>query len=270
MTRPTTRGAGSARDAWTALAIAGAAATCFLLGCKEKPAPQAIAPVVRSEAPPPPPPPPAVTPVATLMARLSIDERISLPEEKAPPTDAGRIAVLEFFDAFARGDVTALGTRLDTLDHQELDALAKTTAWRTTIDGINEIALETGKSPQGDDCVLALFDVGGAYQPQLWYYQAKDGEVRFESAPTPPGIMDQLYGTDWIARWHELIEKEQELANKLYDEVEMQKVALEEQGEESAEGEPRGGGGRPGAAPGGGGSPDRRKTPPKRKPPGAR
>ena len=90
-----------------------AAAFCAIVvglaGCGEDPPPPQ-APVVQAEPPPPPPPPaPKVTPVADLMAELGIDKRINLPEDKAPDNDPARIALLEFFDAFVRGDDSRAG-----------------------------------------------------------------------------------------------------------------------------------------------------------------
>ena len=83
------------------LAAALVLAPLTLSGCgEEEEAPVAVAP----PPPPPPPPPPAptVTPIAQLMKELGISDKIRLPEDKAPGTDPERVAVLKFFDGFAK------------------------------------------------------------------------------------------------------------------------------------------------------------------------
>ncbi len=68
----------------------------------------------------PPPPPPKLTLISELMAQLGIDERVRLPEDKAPDNDEARRAVLEFFDAFARGDDQVVASMVSTADRLEL------------------------------------------------------------------------------------------------------------------------------------------------------
>jgi hypothetical protein len=113
-------------------------------GCAEEPEPVAKAP--RAPATPPPPPKPRVTPIAELMAQLKIDERIVLPEDKAPKTDPERIAVLEFFDAFARGDDRSLHGMMPLADGLELEALVENGQWASHTEQITEIELECGPS----------------------------------------------------------------------------------------------------------------------------
>ena len=72
---------------------------------------------------------PTVTPIAQLMTKLGIDERVALAEEHAPRTDAARKAVLVFFDSFARGDDQTLGSMLSSLDRMELGELVDSGAW---------------------------------------------------------------------------------------------------------------------------------------------
>jgi len=71
-----------------------AAATCasmLLVACGEEEAP----PVVQAPPPAPkaaePPPPPKVPSISELMAQLDIDQRVNLPEERAPETEAERV-----------------------------------------------------------------------------------------------------------------------------------------------------------------------------------
>jgi hypothetical protein len=252
--------------------LGGVVAGLTLAGCGGEPEAQVTQRPVAAPAPPPPPPKPALTPVSQLMAQLSIDERIVLAEEDAPDNDPDRIAVLEFFDAFARGDVETLGTMMSALDQVELEALASSDVWEKTVDGIVEITLDTAPGPFGEKCALAVFEVETDFQPQLWYYTSSADGAQFEAAATPPDIMGKLHGEDWIAVWHQLLEEERLLANKLDVEIERAQVVL-------AQGS---GGNNPGARapsspkkPGfgpspGGGKPDRRPPGKKRKPPGAR
>lgn len=238
-----------------------------LAGCGEDEPQQAAAPPPPPAAPPPPPEP-SVTPVEQLMAQYSIDERIVLPEQRAPESNADRIAVLEFFDAFARGDVAALSMMMTPVDQEELEELVVSGSWEETIEDIERVDLRTGKSPLGDKTVIAVFQVGDTFQPQMWYYKS-GGQTVFESQPSPPGMMDQLYGSDWIGIWHQILQQEMELANKPDEDWDPQRVVIDdgEDEESSSAGSP---GGTPGAKPGG--PPGRRPPPPggPRRPPGAR
>src|SRR5262245_58454972 len=110
-----------------ALCIAAGALTLGLAGCgDDQPQQQAIQP-------PPPPPevpaPPPVTSIEDLMAELNIDQRIALPEDKAPASDPERRAILTFFDAIARGNAQSLRGMLAVTDQLELDALVESGAW---------------------------------------------------------------------------------------------------------------------------------------------
>ncbi|MFO0827265.1 MAG: hypothetical protein U0572_03860 [Phycisphaerales bacterium] len=200
----------------------GAAAATLLAssltGCGEEPPP-----------PPPPPPvaakpvvePPKVTSISELMAKLGSDTRIRWPEERAPVTinDAERTAILNFFDAFARGDSSRLQPMLSATDQYELDNLVKSGAWDATTKKITRIDIRTGKSPASGGtaakpCVLAVYQVGDNFEPQLWSYRVQPTGAEFEAVATPPGIMNQLSGEDWVTAWFELLQKDEELANK--------------------------------------------------------
>jgi hypothetical protein len=212
-----------------------------------------------------------VTSIADLMARLSIDERIVLPEDRAPDNDDDRIAVLNFFDAFVRGDHETLGTMMSLLDRLELDALVDSSAWRDTIDHVTRVELETGPGPYGEKCALALFHVGTEIEPQLWYFTTDDATPTFEAVAEPPNMMQKLSGTDWITRWHDILQEEMALANEVDVELTAESVNLDDSEGSSAGGGPAGApGGTPRPMPGGPGNPDRRKPPAPRKPPGAR
>ena len=181
-------------------------------GCGSEPPPtrQAVA------APPPPPTAPAkprATAVAELMTQLGIDERVRLPEDKAPSTTEARMAILEFFDAFARGDDTALDTMLSGLDRAELEELVESGAWEETTSHITRIDVQSGQSPTGQACALAIFYVADDFQPQLWYYETHEDSATFDAVAAPPNIMERLSGTDWIAAWFDLLAEELALAD---------------------------------------------------------
>lgn len=240
----------------------GVGLTVGIAGCSDEPE-VAVAPA--PPAPPPPPPAPTVTPIEQLMEEMNIDSRVSLPEAKAPATDVQRRAVLEFFDALARGNAAALRGMLVVTDQYELDALLESGAWDKTVSNIQRIDVQTGSSPQGDACALAVVEVMSGYassfQPQLWYYTAENEQPQFEAVATPPGIMDRLSGPDWIALWHRVLEEELAKADEV--EVKIEVVQRDVQDPMAASG---GGGGMraPGSAPpapgsggGGGDSPGR-------------
>jgi len=254
-------------------AIAALVAGAVLVGCESEAEPVAQAPVARRQVAPPVLEAPAVTSIENLMVQLGIDDRVILAESDAPDNDIDRIAVLEFFDAFTRGDDRVVSTMLSVLDRVELDALVETGAWEETTKDVTEVIIKTGPSPYGDDkCALALFDVDGEIQPQLWYYTTDGDERTFDAAPTPPGIMDRIYGDNLIAQWHQILVDAIALANELDAELDRAPVNLDP-------GDQGSGGSSPSAAPPsnpgspsprGPGGPQRRKPPPKRKPPGSR
>ena len=174
-----------------------------LVGCAEEPPP-----------PPPPKPPaprvapaPTVTPVKELISQMGIDHRISLPESKAPGTDAERRAVLAFFNAFTRGDDAKLSTMMPGADAAELQALVDSGVWEEATNDIVAVELQTAMSPVGRPCALAVYDSGDSYQLQGWYFeQIGDGYI-FEAVSMPPRMIDRLYG-DWIQTWHQILEEE--------------------------------------------------------------
>lgn len=313
--------------------------------------------------PPPPPredPTPTVTPVAELKDRLRIDERVRFPENQAPETDEERKAILQFFDAQARGDHEVVASFLTDIDRRELERMIKAGHWQESTKNITDIEIyQTGTAsgisydadamglsamgsmreftgldrrlmdelgeksldeieqmiksgefreqygdqmPQqiidgveqmvergmfreqmqemaramddvmasigaGGKCVLALFDVDGEFQAQLWYYDVQPDRVVFEAAPTPPNVVNHLHGEDWIRVWHQLIAEEIMLAQQSDIEFDPGQIVLDEVQQPSQS--PSGGGPRPGGpqpAP----PPERpREGPPTRTPPGA-
>jgi hypothetical protein len=248
----------------SALALAGVAIVGSGCGEQEQPPVQIVQ---NAPAPPPPPPPPAVTPIEQLMVDLNIDRRVVLPEDKAPSNNADRKAVLEFYDAMARGNERALRTMLAETDKRELDALVESGAWKDTTSRIKRINVQTGTNSLAQNCALAVIEVASGsqtnFQPQLWYYTVEDETPNFEAAPTPPGIMDRLSGPDWIAAWHTILAEELALADKPETDYEVAQKNLDQSDDSSA---PLGGGGAPG--PGGGPAPIGRPPPPPISPPG--
>jgi hypothetical protein len=192
------------------------------------------------------------------MAELGIDKRINLPEDKAPDNDPARIALLEFFDAFARGDDKSVAKLMTTVDKNQLDDLVKSGAWKSATSQISRIDVQAGQSPYGEAVVLALFTVADTFQPQLWQYEASETDAAaFEAVATPPGIIDRLSGEDWIAAWYKLIDEEMLLAEQPDEDLTKVQRTFDEEGEGASGDAPAPTGPM---LPGGGGQ--RRKPPP--------
>ncbi len=220
------------------IAAAFALAAASLSGCGSSSPDQTAVPTAAPSRPrtPPPPPPPSVTPVDQLMAQLGIDDRVYLAEEVAPGTDAERKAVLEFFDSFARGDDTALGAMLSKLDRDELDILVESGAWTETTSGIERIEVQTGVSPDGQACALAVFYVHDDFQPQLWYYKTDSSGTIFDAVAAPPNLMDRLHGTDWISAWFGILDEELALAELPDEEIVIPQMDLSDTSRSSSGG----------------------------------
>ena len=228
-------------------------------------------------APPPPPPPqapvmptrPKVTSVADLMAQLAIDDRIYMQDAAAPASTEERQAVLEFFDAFVRGRDGQLRPMLSETDQPLLELMVDLGRFTEVAEAIEEVEVVAGSSPDGRPAVLGMYVRDGVDEYQLWYFEIDAGLARFESAPTPPGIVARLSGPidGYIERWHEILDEEMRLASQPDEEIRLD-VNLDEESESDGEG------GSPSMSPGaapspGGGSPIRRHRPGSpRRPPG--
>ena len=240
------------------LALGGLLGGC---GAEEPPPP----PVVQQRpVDPGPPPPPPVMSVADIIQQRGLSDLLWMEESQAPGTTEERILVLEFFDAFARGDARGLASMMTLLDAAELQMLVDENIWEGMTGNIEEIRIRTGASPDGQRCALAMFVADGRDEAQLWYYLNDPTDPQFESAPCPPHMMSRLHGDDLIALWHEIIAEETELAMRPDEDVSISRVNLDDADGSSA-GAPAPGRFSPG---GGGGSPDRRPPPPPRAPPG--
>lgn len=170
--------------------------------------------VVRDTAPPPPPEneKPKSASVEDLIGQYGIDPRVNLAEDDAPDDESERVALLEFFDGFARGDEQVVRRKLSSLDQRELDAMIETGQWDEATESIDRIDIMQTDNVDGDLHALAIIDANGDFQPQLWRLVKVDGDFEFEAVPTPPGMMDLLGGTDQIAAWREILEEEMALA----------------------------------------------------------
>lgn len=238
------------------------AAAIILLGaCSEEEAQQA-APVVQAPPPPPPPPPePTVEDIASLMKLLSIDERVSLPEDLAPKTTEERKAVLLFWNAFAKGDEAAARGMMSERDATVLKKLVDSGGWVKSTTGIKSIEVQCKNDSNG----FATFAIITSALPDralLWDASDEDGKITFTSFPGPPDILDHLSGTDSIAAWKKYVnDMFEKYANLPDEEVEIPQSKVEES-EESSEGG-SGGGGTP-TPPGGtgGGSLKKQKRAP--------
>mgnify|MGYP004050688335 CR=1 FL=1 len=229
-----------------------------LVGCggDEEPEPVVVKPRERVVEEVYVPPAPTVTPVADLMAQYSIDPRISLPEDQAPDNDPDRIAVLRFFDSFAKGDAGQLGGLLSGPDAALLERMDASGGFQEATQGIMAINLQTGNAPSIGNCALALFMVDGEFEAQLWSFEvdgdpASDG-ARFDSIPAAPDIVDHLSGDDWIAAWIEVMEGEWARALEPDEVVEIASTDLSDEEDEATGSIPGGnapigpGGGAPG------------------------
>ncbi|MFM8640204.1 MAG: hypothetical protein ACKOEL_06170 [Planctomycetota bacterium] len=253
-------------DALRALArtagIVGIAASLLvapLAGCGGE---EEEAPVVAAPPPPPPPPPPpapTVTPIAQLMKELGISDKIRLPEEKAPATDPERVAVLKFFDGFAKSQPDGIRAAMAADDAAVLDAMKATGAFASACAPVTRIDLAT-KVVNGKGAVIAVFRTKGQVEAQLWNFKA-EGEGKkvtsqqFTSVYQPVEIMSRLSGNDLVGAWVAVAEAERKVATEP-DEVLKPTAKVEEQEKPEAS-EGGGGGDGPIGAP-----PMRNKPPP--------
>jgi hypothetical protein len=228
-------------------------ASSLLVACGGDEEPVAVV----QKAPPPkveaPPPPPSVPTIQELMARLDIDQRVNLPEELAPATENERVAVLKFFDGFARGNAGALKPMLSQPDQFLLDEMTTSGAFAKSTGAISRIDVRCAVD-SGSTHALAVFHVGEEYEPQLWTLASADSNPEFDSVATPPDIMNKISGDNPIEVWFAVVKRELAKAEEPDEQPELPKqdfTAEEGGGENSG-----GGDGAPSSAPGG--SPGRR------------
>ncbi len=240
--------------------------TAPLSGCEQEPEPEVV--VAPPPKPPPPPPPPAVPSIAQLMKELGISDKIRLPEEKAPATEVQRVAVLKFFDGFAKGTPDAIKGAMGEEDRVVLDLMQKSGELGKAIGTIDRIDLTTA-SVEGKMYVMAVYRTGPSFQPQLWQFKV-DGEGRkidsqtFDSYIQPLDVMNKISGANLIAEWIKLVAAERKLA-EVPDETFRPPARV--QAEEKSE-EPQAGGGSAPSGPIGAPPMRNRPTGPPLKPPG--
>jgi hypothetical protein len=148
--------------------------------------------------------------VAELQQELSFDSRIKLDELTAPRDEQSRVALLTFFDAMLKADVANLKSSLSFSDKLELDAMVGSDL-ADYMKQVSRVDLQVGSSPSGDNCVIAVYEIGMEYQAQLWYFKNNGDSVSFESVPAPPNLVNFLSG-DWIASYFEWEAKQAEIA----------------------------------------------------------
>lgn len=194
--------------------------------------------------------------IEELRAELNIDDRVDMPEDKAPTSEMERIALLKFFDAWVRGNPDNVLEVLGMADHAQLQAMIDEGQWQqVTGDAIEFVTIQVGPSKEGDTCVLAYYEGAEMTQAQLWRYR-NDGEtIMFEAVATPPGMVDRLSGDDLIAGWWKILDEENAMWDLDDNDQLGDLIAEDEAKEDSASGsdgrrKPGGGDGR--RKPGGG------------------
>ncbi|MEE2971596.1 MAG: hypothetical protein VX672_00580 [Planctomycetota bacterium] len=199
---------------------------------------------------------PTVEPVDSIKLRLGIDPRVNLAEDKAPESTEARIAVLRFFDGFARGDASRLDGLMSDADALILEQMVDAGTFTDATGRIMGVKLETGSSPDFGDCALAVYMMNdGTFETQLWSYAIEgdpegDGPV-FDALPSPPNMLERLSGDDWITAWIQILEDELARATEPDEIVEFTNTDLTEETESGSS--------PAGFNPGGGGGPGRKK-----------
>ncbi|MBL9140832.1 MAG: hypothetical protein JNK53_03095, partial [Phycisphaerae bacterium] len=181
----------------TVVGLTAVLATAALSGCGD----DEVVQVVKEEAPPPPPPPPpapTVTSIAQLMKDLGISSKIRLPEDKAPSTEHERVAVLKFFDAFAKSNSVALKGAMSQEDQLILALMEETGAFSKATGAVERIDLTTS-NVGGKPYIMAVYRSGELFQPQLWEFDVQ-GEGRAISSQTftsyvqPVDVLSKIRG----------------------------------------------------------------------------
>ena len=193
------------------LAAMIATVSCFIVGCGSGDEEVEQTQQVVRNIPKAKPRPKAKT-TTELQSSLSIDDRIYMDELDSPRDEASRVAVLQFFNAILHTDVSTLQGILSLRDQAELRAMMDS-GLEEYLQNVSMVQLQTGSSPDGQSCVLALFEIGLNYQVQLWYYQNTGNGFTFESGSTRPNLVGSLSG-NWIANYFEQRDKQMEIANQ--------------------------------------------------------
>ena len=185
-----------------------------LVGCggEEEKNEVAVAP------PPPPPPPRPKCTLGDLRAELRVSDKVKLSEAEAPPNCDDRRNLFVFFDAFVNGQADTLREMMSTQDSMQLEAMLNAGQLAPAVARIREVTLETGVSPEGRPCVLAMYLLDDGYQAQMWYFKDQLGGSSFSSAAQPPNVVDRLSGNDLVESWFALLQEERDRGSE-YDDI---------------------------------------------------
>ncbi|MDP7028919.1 MAG: hypothetical protein QF733_01700 [Phycisphaerales bacterium] len=210
------------------------------------------------DAPPPPkketrkavtqPKGPLTTPVADLIVRHDINDRIWMEDRLAPTTDERRILVLQFFNGFVTGDADAIRPFLADVEQRELDALVASGDLQRLAADIEGVEIQSGSTHEGRPAVIGLFEFADRIEGQMWELDDQGGSIVFRAAPSPPGLCDQL-GADPFADWYAVVAREQARMNESDLGIETAEAVEPPEDESAIGGGPGGGGG--GGRPGG-------------------
>ncbi|MDP7008373.1 MAG: hypothetical protein QGI78_02270 [Phycisphaerales bacterium] len=218
-------------------------------------------PVVRAQ-PKAPPAPPKKT-LADIQKEIGADSRIFWTDEENSESNIEREAIFRFFTAFLKNDHATLRPMLSLSDQLELGTLAESVDLGKIVDSVTRVDIQTGSDlASGNSCVIAVFEVGMQYQPQVWSFEESDGAIVFTSLESPPGVMEQLSG-DWVTTY---FKKRTELLAKSTEDDQGSSFQLAGEDTTSSHGSDPGGPpnipGNPGS-PDSPGSPTRKPGPPK-------
>jgi hypothetical protein len=172
-------------------------------------------------------------------------------EDKAPPTEQERVAVLRFFDGFAKGKADSFKGGLEREDARVLDAMVRGGGFEKACAAISRVDVSYA-SVGGKSYALAYYRAGGEIQAQLWQYKV-DGEGRtvksrtFTSVFQPVDVVNRISGSKLVAEWLKLVDAERKVAT-VPDEVTKPVARVQEQ--EASESSGGGGGGGGESAPG--------------------
>jgi len=169
---------------------------CFIAGCGGDEDVVDKKPVARKQ--PTAPKAPPKKSLADIQNEVNADLRIAWNDENNSESNIEREAIFRFFTAFLQNDQATLHAMLSPVDQLELGTLTETTDLVALFKNVTRVDIQTGSDPStGKSCVIAAYEVGMNYQPQLWSFQELNGSIVFSALESPPGLIDQLSG-NWI------------------------------------------------------------------------
>jgi hypothetical protein len=168
------------------------------------------------------------------MKELGISDKIRMAEDAAPDTDPERVAVLKFFDAFAKSQAEALKPALSQADGAVLAAMNQSGDFRRACEPITRIditassksaELQAGAkpgeaaawwpsaAPKSSGAAMAVFRTGGKVEAQLWVFDVagegkKVSKQAFHSIYQPMDIMSKVSGKSLRASWASVVNRE--------------------------------------------------------------